>query len=366
MKVVFAGGGTGGHLYPAIALADALQGRAECEFVGTADRLERTIVPRAGYRLHVVAASPLARRGWAILRTVAVNALGTLQALTLLRRLRPDLVVAAGGYVCFPVVVAARLLRGVRLYRGSIALLEPNARPGLTNRLLAPVVDEIWSAFDAGTTYRRAKVVRVGVPVRMALRHLPDREAACARLGLDPQRRTLVAFGGSQGARRINDALVDLLRSDALPRDWQVLHLTGEGEYERVRAARATAAGALRPYLDDIGDAYAAADLVLSRAGASTLGELAATGRPAILVPYPHATDDHQRANAEAFAATGAGVMVADRELDGTRLATLLESLTQPERLATLRAAAERLRGEDPTGLVLARIDALTARRGGR
>ncbi|MBV8489036.1 MAG: glycosyltransferase, partial [Candidatus Eremiobacteraeota bacterium] len=222
MNVVFAGGGTGGHLYPAIAIADEMAGRgATVSFVGTADRLEATIVPKAGYRLETISAAPLSRRVSISLASGALaNLFGTLQSFGVLRRLRPDVVVATGGYVSFPLVLAARVLRTFGLSRAAIALLEPNARPGLTNRLLAPLVDEVWGAFAQADPRFKGKYVRTGIPVRASLRALPPRDAAVARLGLNPSRKTLLAMGGSQGARTINDALAVLVKSDGLPPGW--------------------------------------------------------------------------------------------------------------------------------------------------
>ncbi len=360
LNVVFTGGGTGGHLYPAIAIAQALGDRANVTFVGTADRLEATIVPNAGYPL-VTVKSGSAKRAYR-------NLIGVFQALSALRRLNPDIVIATGGYVAFPVALAARMLGK------KIALLEPNARPGLTNRLLAPLVDEVWGAFPGGDPRFAGKYVHTGIPVRASLRALPSREAAIERLGLSSKRLTLLAMGGSQGARSINDALTSLLTSDGLPEGWQLIHVTGEKEYDRVRstlrasrlpsgAPQHDGGGVLRAYLNDVGDAYAAADLVLARAGASTLGELAATGRPAILVPYPHAAEDHQRANAETVAKAGAAVVVDDRELIAGKLRGILADVTQPSRLAELRAAAERGRAADPIETILARVEALTMRK---
>jgi len=365
MTVVFAGGGTGGHVYPAIAIADALVARGwTAEFVGTADRLESKIVPQAGYRLHAIVSRPLSRKFHAeLFATVFANGAGIAQSAALLRRLKPAALIATGGYVCFPVVFAARALRAFGLYRGPIALFEPNAQPGLTNRLLAPLVDEIWGAFDGGDPRFSGKYVKTGVPVRASLRSLPSRELAAARLGLDPNRKTLLAMGGSQGARAINDALAALTQSDGLPAGWQVLQVTGERDYDRVRAELGTRAGIVRPYLSDVADAYAASDLVLARAGASTLGELAALGKPAILVPYPHAADDHQAANAQRFAAAGAAVMLADRELSNGRLREVLADCAKPERLEALRGAAARLRAGDAVAAIVDRVDALVARR---
>jgi UDP-N-acetylglucosamine--N-acetylmuramyl-(pentapeptide) pyrophosphoryl-undecaprenol N-acetylglucosamine transferase len=367
LNVVFAGGGTGGHLYPAIAIADALRdrGAAAVTFVGTADRLETTIVPKAGYPLKTIAARPLTRKlSLEFFRTLAANAVGTLQSASLLMRLRPDVVIATGGYVAFPVAAAARILRLLRLSHAPIGLLEPNALPGLTNRLLAPLVDEVWGAFDATDARFAAKYVRTGAPVRGGLRALPPRDDAIARFGLEGTHKTLLAMGGSQGARTINDALAALLANDALPAGWQVVWITGPSEYERVRAEIAERRAVVRPYLDDLSDAYAAADMVLARAGASTLAELAAVEKPAILVPYPFAAGDHQTANARRFAAGGSVVVIADRDLDGGSLKALLAETVVPARLDALRAAAQRLRGgRDPLATIIARVEALAARK---
>ncbi len=364
-RIVFAGGGTGGHLYPAIAIADALRARdAAVAFVGTADRLEATIVPKAGYELHTIAGRPLVRGlSWDLLRTVAANAAATAQSLVLLRRLHPDVVIATGGYVCFPAVLAARALRALRVSRMAIALLEPNARPGLTNRLLAPLVDEVWGAFGDADSRFAGKYVRTGVPVRSALRSLPSRAAAIAGFGLDPARKTLLAIGGSQGARTINDALSTLAKERGLPLGWQLIVITGARDYERVREEMDGSGVVVTPYLDDLSEAYAAADLVLARAGASTLAELAAVGKPAILVPYPFAADDHQTRNAERFAATGAAVIVTDDELRRGALRHVLAEATGSPRIDGMRADAERLRSGDPIATILARVDWLLARK---
>ncbi len=362
--VVFAGGGTGGHLYPAIAIAQALGAPDRIVFIGTADRLEATIVPEAGYRLYTVRSRPLVRKlSFELLRTLLANARGAWQSARLLARLKPQLVIATGGYVCFP-VVAARWLRAVGRIHAPIALLEPNARPGLTNRLLAPLVDEVWGAFREADPRFAGKYVHTGIPVRASLTHLPQREAALSRLGLSPGRKTLLAMGGSQGARTINDALASLIAKHELPSDWQLIHVTGEREYDRVRAALGAGSNAaVRPYLTDMADAYAAADLVLARAGASTLGELMAVGLPSILVPYPHAAGDHQTSNAEVFVAAGAAILMTDRELAAGQLAATLARAIAPERLRAMRAAALGLQNGSPIATILARIDALAARK---
>ena len=365
VNVVFTGGGTGGHLYPAIAIAESLASHASVTFIGTANRLETTIVPQAGYRLFTVSSRPLQRQlSPSLVNTVFANLTGTMQSLRLLARLTPDIVIATGGYVCFPVVLAARMLRSFGVLRAPIALLEPNAHPGMTNRLLAPLVDEVWGAFPEADRRFTGKYVHTGIPVRENLRALPQREEAIARLGLSPERRTLLAMGGSQGARSINDALAAIVKTGALPAGWQLIHVTGESEYDRVRTQLGGSDGnAVRPYIHDLSDAYAAADLVLARAGASTLGELAALGKPAVLVPYPHAAEDHQAHNAAVLGDAGAAIVVNDAELTAGRLPGILADATSPLRLASLRSHAETMRVEDPVARIAARIDALVPRK---
>jgi UDP-N-acetylglucosamine--N-acetylmuramyl-(pentapeptide) pyrophosphoryl-undecaprenol N-acetylglucosamine transferase len=355
--VVFAGGGTGGHLYPAIAIADALRERnARVAFIGTSDRLEATIVPNAGYELHTIASRAMPRRpSFDIFRTIVANARGTLQSLRLLAAQRPDMVIATGGYVCFPVALAARIRRFVRLARAPVVLLEPNVAPGLTNRLLAPIVDEIW---NAQTT---------GIPIRAALRRLPPRDEALARLRLDGGLNTLLVMGGSQGAGSINDAVLRLLHAGAVPAGWQILLLSGNDDYGRIIGVLGDVPArtriVARAYLDDMSDAYAGADLVVARAGASTLAELAALGKPAILVPYPFAAQAHQSENAARMEAVGAAVVLADRELQAGGLRSILEDATQPERLAQLTQNANRMKGTDAVAAIVARIETLLARK---
>lgn len=371
MTVVFAGGGTGGHLYPAIAIADALrERRAKIAFVGSAERLEASLVPKAGYPLHTIASRSLPLRfSFDLARTIGSNLRGTLESLRLLARLRPDLVIATGGYVSFPVVLAARIARFTRRADVKVALFEPNASPGLTNRLVAPLADEVWGAFDDDGRFR-GRYVQTGTPIRPALHNLPPRREAIEHLGFDASCKTLVAMGGSQGARTINDAVAKLVENRGLPSDWQLLLVTGPADYDRIadRLARAAIEPkriVLHPYLDDMSDAYAAADLVLSRAGASTLGELAALGKPAILVPYPYATQEHQAANAARFEAAGAAMVVPDSQLEA-RLRELLEQASAPERLGALTRSAGLLKAKDPLATILARVDILASRRGQR
>jgi len=301
------------------------------------------------------------------LRTVARNLAGVVVALRALARYRPAVVIATGGYVCFPVVFAARLLRLARILNARIFLLEMNARPGLTNRLLAPLVDEVWITYAGSAHYFRGKAVVTGAPVRASLARPIEPAAARAALGLEPGRTTIVVMGGSQGARSINDAVVDLVTAHALPPNWQILHISGERDYDAVHARQAARMPdnviRLVAYLPDPTAAYAAADIVIARAGASTLAELAVTATPAVLVPYPFAAEGHQAANAELFAANGAAVVIGDAALSGAKLLATLTACLAPEALARMRAAAAALSPSGAAGRIVERITALLATR---
>jgi UDP-N-acetylglucosamine--N-acetylmuramyl-(pentapeptide) pyrophosphoryl-undecaprenol N-acetylglucosamine transferase len=416
--IVFTGGGTGGHLYPAIAIADALRERVqenvendkaadflEIIFIGTADRLEATIVPKSGYRLKTIAAQPFLGASFvARIRAAYVNAVGVVRSIAFLRRVHPDIVIATGGYVCFPVVAAARILRILHLLNTPIALLEPNAQPGLTSRILTPLVDEIWCAYEtsvpgspsvtagdsvlgsshhvtsSGTREARGVEMRAesqrfiytGVPVRASLENAKaiSKEDARVSLGLDRERRVLLVMGGSQGARSVNDAIVGVVSKHLLPAGWQVLLIAGARNFEDVTDAVSSASSSVAKglasqeirvvgYLDDMAEAYSAADLVLARAGSSTLAELEAFRIPAILVPLP-AAENHQEANARAFARSGAAVVVSDSELGG--LAGVLQQVMVPERLAAMQAAFPAGAG-GAVSRILARIDGLLSRK---
>ncbi|HEV2261973.1 MAG TPA: undecaprenyldiphospho-muramoylpentapeptide beta-N-acetylglucosaminyltransferase [Candidatus Rubrimentiphilum sp.] len=368
MNVAFTGGGTGGHIYPAIAIADALRDRAQILFIGNRNGLEQTIVPDAGYDLASISSRSLQRRSWLETPAIAaVNAAGIAQSWRVLRSFRPDIVIATGGYVSFPAMTAARAQRLVRQFGGALALLEPNAHPGLTNRWLARVVDEVWGAFPQADPIFATKYVHTGVPVRGTLLHPNNRIEAARRLGLDPSRRTLLAIGGSQGARSINEAIAALVTRRALPPEWQILHVAGERDYEYMQAAQRAPFGENRvvlvPYLREMADAYAISDLVIARAGASTLGELAALGIPALLIPYPFAAEDHQARNATVLAQHGAAVTIEDRALNADSLWWTLREVMQPEKLDKMRAAARSLGGRDAVATIVARVEALVSQK---
>ncbi|MGH7684480.1 MAG: UDP-N-acetylglucosamine--N-acetylmuramyl-(pentapeptide) pyrophosphoryl-undecaprenol N-acetylglucosamine transferase, partial [Vulcanimicrobiaceae bacterium] len=266
-------------------------------------------------------------------------------------------------YVCAPVVAAASLLRTVRLIDPVIALLEPNAKPGLTNRVLAPLVDEVWCAPWTTSVGGRPSVV-TGIPVRPQFKALPPKPRARESLSIDTQATVVAVFGGSQGSRSINEAVLAMLTAHDLPHEWWILHISGRRDAAIMDAGllsikRAGNRFTLLPYLDDLWTAYAAADLVIARAGASTLGELAVTGRPAILVPYPFAADDHQTANAQAFSESGAAKVLADNALSGDNLFRALSNALESQTLASMAKAAASLAPADASAMIVRRVHAL-------
>ncbi|HMD02363.1 MAG TPA: UDP-N-acetylglucosamine--N-acetylmuramyl-(pentapeptide) pyrophosphoryl-undecaprenol N-acetylglucosamine transferase [Candidatus Baltobacteraceae bacterium] len=365
MKLLLTGGGTGGHVYPALAIAEALAGDGafaplDVLFVGTRDGFEARIVPKAGLPMAFVHAAPLLRKfSLAFARTLVANTAGFFEALGILHRFKPDVAIATGGYVAFPVIAALRLVRALRLSSARIALLEANAAPGLANRLLGPLVDEVWLTVAEPDRPLRKREVVTGTPVRASMLRPMAPERARLELGLDPQKTTIVVMGGSQGARSLNEAVAALIETRQVPGNWQLFWVSGERDFAalaaRAREARSGSAVRLTGYLDDPRAAYAAADLVVARSGASTLGELAATGSPALLVPYPYATGDHQAHNAEVFRCAGAARVVADRDLDAASLWDELQAALEPQVLAAMRTAASR-HGTDPRAAVLARV----------
>jgi UDP-N-acetylglucosamine--N-acetylmuramyl-(pentapeptide) pyrophosphoryl-undecaprenol N-acetylglucosamine transferase len=362
---VIAAGGTAGHVVPALAVADALRARgAEVTFIG-GERAEAQLVPAAGYELRAISVAGLDRRNpLRAARAVALAVKASLRARALLGELAPDAVMGGGGYVSGPVGLAA-LTRRIPL-----VLTEADSHLGLANRALAPFARRVCLAFPpaakrpgegsaggprADGRRRRGPLARVrrsprgDSRYRVTGRPVPapqqDRAGARERLGIAPAETCVLVFGGSLGARSVNLAAIEAFAGAA----FHVLHVCGRRDYEEL-AARALPEGYdLREYLDlgDFADALAAADLVVARAGGS-LFEIAAHGRPAILVPYPHAAGDHQAANARWMAQGGAAVAVPDSDLSAARLARETAALlADPQRMRAMAAASRRLARPD-------------------
>lgn len=343
MRVVISGGGTAGHIYPALTVAAKFVAEHDdVTFIGTPAGLEARLVPEAGVAFTGIPSRGLDRsRPWTLLSAAFTAGVSTIRVWRLFRRNRPDVVIGFGAYVSLPVGVAA-VLAGVPL-----VLHEQNSVPGLANKVLSR-----W-ATSVGVTYEESKdalarpnrAVYTGNPVRgdvLSATRLGGRE----RLGLRPQDVVLLVFGGSRGARHLNSALVSLKDRLMSISGLCVLHVTGPKEAESVRGALRKAGGTpadrwrVFDYLDGMGDAIAAADLVVSRAGATTIAELMVLGAPAVLVPYPFATDDHQTKNARALLAHDAAVLVADEDVDDSRFGdTIVSLINDPERRANMSAA---------------------------
>ena len=341
LRLVIAAGGTGGHLYPGIAVARRFAARCpgtEVLFVGHHGGLEERLLPREGFNLSTVSVQALKGRSkQAQAQALGALGLGTLQAMRLLWRVRPHLVVGAGGYVMGPVVLAATLLRVPRV------ILEQNVVPGLTVRALARYAQRVFTSFPESAAYVPGRPVEyTGTPVRQEICQVGATEPRQADGGLH-----LLVFGGSQGAHRINQAMLQVapLLAAQQPR-LCLVHQTGEADCAEVAQAYAQAGlqAEVHPFLHDMADRYRWADLVLCRAGASTLAELTACGKPAILVPYPYAADDHQRHNAMALQRQGAAQVILDADLTGARLYEVLEPLLwKPELLSQQAAHSRRL-----------------------
>ena len=342
MKVVLAGGGTGGHVFPALALARELRARdVEALMVGTARGLEAAAFPAEGFSLETIHVEGFQGvRVGAQARSLMLLPQALIHALRLLGRHRPRAVVGVGGYAAGPVGMAAVLRR--------IPLLihEQNRSPGLTNRVLARVANVVAVSLEATGPLFGREVVVTGNPIRREILE-GDRRKGLEAFQLDPTRKTVLIFGGSQGAYRINRAVVEDLPHLRRLRDRiQIIHATGEQDRGEVEEAYQAWKGEARvlPFVQDMASAYAAADLVVCRAGATTIAELTALGKPALLIPYPFAANDHQRENAEEVVRVGGARMILDRDLTGHRLAVeLYELLDDPGTLTAMGQAAHSL-----------------------
>ena len=356
-KVLFAGGGTGGHLYPGLAIAERLSSQGtECHFVGTTRGLEARVVPERKLPLHLIHARGLGGRPWQKAYALLQTLWGVWDSYHLLRRHRPQLVVSTGGYVCAPVLLASAL-------RGTpVLMLEQNALPGKVNRKLGRLARCICLSFEESKKFFPAsRCVVTGNPVRQEIAQA-ERAEALKHFGLQADRPVLLITGASQGAASLNDAVLKAL-AKWKDRSWSILHLCGPKHFEDVKArSREILEGSKLDYqcfayLSEMHLAYAAAQLVVSRAGATTLAELTVRGLPCILVPYPFAAERHQDHNADALVDRGAALKLSDSAVveglsdcvamlleDSPRLSKMAEAslaLGRPQALDTILALIE-------------------------
>lgn len=338
MKVLFAAGGTGGHIFPAIAVANEVLRRNETSevlFVGTARGLETRIVPEAGFQLSLINSVGLKNVGFVgKIKGLSVLPKSFIEARQIIRQFRPHVVVGAGGYVSGPVLLMAAIMGVPTL------VMDSNALPGFTNRQLARFVDKAALTFEASLPYFGKKGVVTGNPVRKEFFEVPPKQRS--------EVAHLLIFGGSQGARAINNAMADALPYLAELKDrLTITHQTGEADFEKIRELYGRSdypMADVRPFIANMFEEFARADLVICRAGATTCAELAAAGKASIMIPLPTAADDHQRKNAEALEEGGAAKMLLQADLNGESLADLIRTtIGDAEKLSAMEAAAKAM-----------------------
>lgn len=358
MTIVIAAGGTGGHLYPAVALAREFLSRdpsTKVLFVGTRRGIESKVLAHEGFELEFITAKPVMGKGLlAVMQGLLSLPVGLWQSLRILRQRRADVVIGVGGYTS-PMMLAAAAMRGT-----ARVIVEPNAYPGMANKAVAPFAQRIFLAFEsAAAAFDRQKVRVVGTPIRREfLAQVGEVESPPVAV-----RRHLLVFGGSQGAKAINSAMLDGVASlmERLP-GLAITHQTGEADCQRVREAygRAGVQAEVVPFIYDMPNVLRTADLVVARAGAMTIAELTACGKPAILIPLPTAIYDHQMKNARAMEAAGGAMVLTQADLTG---ATLSESvgaiLLNPQRLQAMSAKSRAMRRIDAGEVIVRECYAL-------
>ncbi|NLM98022.1 MAG: undecaprenyldiphospho-muramoylpentapeptide beta-N-acetylglucosaminyltransferase [Halanaerobiaceae bacterium] len=351
MKIIITGGGTGGHIYPALAVARALREKGwEVQYLGSRGGLEGSLVPEEGFDYKEVEAAPLPRK---ISLKLAGAAIKTLKGLTasyrIIKKFKPDIVFGTGGFVAGPVVLAATMLKVPTLIH------EQNVYPGFTNKLLARRVSAVALNFAAAEEYFpkgiRTRFVHTGNPIREAIIKT-DRNSGLIKLKLESNRKTLLVFGGSQGAMSINKAMLDVYKYYENSRQIQIIQITGQKNYRKVLDdinekgidLEKTRHFKILPYLKEMEYAYAVAELVIYRAGATGIAEITAKGLPAILIPYPFAAENHQEYNARNLEKHGAAEVILDKDLSGSLLIEKIESMiNDEEKLARMAASSKEM-----------------------
>lgn len=363
MNLVIAAGGTGGHLYPAIAVAREFLRRdpaARILFVGTTRGIEQKVLAHEGFPLQLIDAKPvMGKSPVEIAKALLAVPLSLWQSLRILKAEQADLVFGVGGYTS-PAMVLAAAMKGI-----PAVILEPNAYPGMANKAVAPLARRIFLAFESTVQFFDAGKTRVvGTPVRQAFLQAVAKPPADSRTGLA---RRLLVFGGSQGAKAINTAMIEALPMlKRLKVPLTITHQTGEADHARVTAAYTEqgVAAQVVPFLYDMPSVLEAADLVVSRSGAMTIAELTVCGKPAILIPLPTAIYNHQLRNAEVMANAGGAVLLSQSDLTGARLAdTIAAILGDPQRLETMSRRSWEMRRIDAAETIVRECDDVMGRR---
>lgn len=351
-KILFAAGGTGGHLFPALAIAEEIRKKNPSTiflFAGTKDKIEARVVPQRGFDFAAIWISGF-HRGLRIQNLLfpLKIVVSLMQSFFLINRFRPDVVVGTGGYVCGPVLFVASLRRIPTV------LHESNSYPGITTRLLSSRVTKVFTAFEATNRWlkRTSNVELVGTPTRESLDNV-SKETAIRFFGLDEKKKTVLVFGGSLGASSVNRALIEVIEELA-GRGLQFIWQTGENDYSDIKKRiDGKNVGWVGAFIDRMDYGYGAADIVVSRSGATTIAELTRVGKPAVLVPYPYSAADHQTLNAKTIAQAGAAIIVPDGEVKAALGRTILELLKDSARMESMSKASKSL-GKPDAGRIIA------------
>lgn len=331
-RIILAGGGTGGHLFPAIAIAEGIKKKypdSEIHFMGTKRGLEAKILPERGYKLFYLSVRGLKRGlNLSIFKVIFFLVKSMVQSIRILRQTQVQVVIGTGGYVSAPAVLAASLMRIPTFIQ------EQNSFPGISTRILSLFAKKVFLAYDEAKKFFwvKKKLKVTGNPIRPEI-FKADKTSAMKKFNLEQNKKTVLILGGSQGASSINNAVLEDLNSSAQELGFQVLWQTGEKDYQNIKENLKDKTNSVQIYnfIEDMSSAYAACDLVVSRAGAITLSEITGCGKPAILIPYPYATAGHQKYNAQVLEKNGAAILIEEKELRQIKLLSKASELLKDE-----------------------------------
>lgn len=362
MKVLITGGGTGGHIYPAIAIANKIQSGmkdSQILFVGTKRGLESDLVPKAGYQLKTITVSGFRRKiSLDTVKSVRELFKGLQEAASIIKSFKPDIVIGTGGYVCGPVVFVASLMNIKTMIH------EQNVIPGVTNKILSKFVNKILISFEESSRYfsNSSKLVTTGNPVRKEFIDF-DREVFRNELGIAEDKIVVTSFGGSRGAEKINEVMLDVMKRFNDRKEIIFYHITGEKHYDQMMekfknmALSHSANLNILPYVHDMPKLMGASDLIISRSGAITLAEITAMGLPSILIPSPHVTNNHQEHNGRVLEKNGAAVLLLEKDLNDKNIVDLLHLFIRDrQRLVEMSVRSKALAKENATELIYASI----------
>lgn len=341
MKIIMTGGGTGGHIYPALAIAESLKNKyKDCQilFVGTKKGLESTLIPKYGYDFKEITVSGFRRKlSKDTIKSAADAFKGLNEAVRIVKEFKPDMIIGTGGYVCGPMVLAGKL-KGVKT-----AIHEQNAYPGVTNRILSRMVDRMYLSYEESKKYFKNvdRSIMTGNPVREEFVKM-DKSSARKKMKIKDDEKLILSFGGSGGALKINQCAMDLIRKIQGEMDIKFIHVTGKRYYEdfisELENSDISLKGnvSIEKYLDDMPVVMGACDLVVARAGALTLAEINALGLPSVLIPSPNVAGNHQFMNASVVSANGAGILIEEKDLDENFSSIVMEIIKDDKKLETM------------------------------